>query len=108
MPNYQQPNQVAQQVNVMQVRQGIVGEGQRGPGPYPGVQCCGCFEIKCGMKVLAVLALIGGIAQILGTIVSFVLIPRIGDGKFTTYLVILFLLALINLGNVYFQAKWLS
>lgn len=45
------------QVTVIQAQ-----TGGRGAGPYPGETCCGCFEIKCGMQVLAVLGCIGCVA----------------------------------------------
>jgi len=85
-----QQNQVAhQQVNVVVMNNNGV-PAERGRGPYPGVGCCFCFEILCGMKVLAVLTIIGGIAQIIYSGIAFTYAPATStNGKLTAYIVLL-------------------
>lgn len=81
---------------------------ERGRGPYPGVTCCCCFEIMCGMKVLAVLTIIGGIGQIIYAGIAFTYAPAVStDGKLTAYIILLMMMGLPNLINVYIMGKWL-
>ena len=38
---------------------------QRGRGPYPGIVCCYCFEVLCGMKFLAWLSVIDAVCIVI-------------------------------------------
>ena len=81
---------------------------QKGPGPYPGVTCCLCFEIKCGLQVLAIIAVVGGIGQIVYACFAFTYGPSaINDWKLTTFIIIMIVFGLVGTVNVYFQARWL-
>ena len=92
---------------VVMTNEGV--EAERGPGPYPGVQCCGCFEILCGMKVLAILAIIGGVAQVVYTLIAFTYLPATSkNGALIAYIILLTIIGLPGLFNVFLQGRWLK
>lgn len=84
-------------------------EAERGPGPYPGVQCCGCFEILCGMKVLAILAIIGGVGQVVYALLAFTYLPATSkNGALIAYIILLTFVGMPGLMNVFLQGRWLK
>lgn len=75
-------------------------------GPYPEEKCCCCFEILCGIKVIAALSILG----IISNIWNYASLLRIADkfpGGMQAYIWIGVIISLVYGLPIYYYITWL-